>query len=479
MPAHVAIVHGWSDTSKSFEGLREYLVASGHDVTQIWLGDYVSTDDDVRVEDVAKRMEAVLRQSLRKHRLVEPFDLIVHSTGGLVAREWLAQFYPQGTGCPAKRIVMLAPANFGSPLAAKGKSMIGRIGKGWDNWFQTGTGMLNALELASPYQWNLARRDLFDAGDGHPGPYGEDKLWPFVIVGTRGYPSGLKRMVNEDGSDGTVRAPAANLNAVGLTIDFATDHRHPRVTPWPSRNPGFNIPFAILPDRDHSSIHRPAADTQSTAALANRLGKLINDALACNSPARYRQMHDEWRRISDDTHDLATNVEMREKSFTANEPPSAAFHQYMQVVVNVRDDYGQPVDDYFLEFFAPGGDDGEDDAEIYFQRSVLEDVHVNGQMPSLRCLFADRTDLLNGFYKEVPDGRPKELAVSISAANPGPNVRYFDQTRIGAKGEVVVHALAQVTREGLGAERLLRNTTHLIEIVIPRKAVDKVFKLSP
>ena len=51
MPAHVAILHGWSDTSKSFHRLRSFLEANGHEVAGIWLGDYVSMDDDVRVEE--------------------------------------------------------------------------------------------------------------------------------------------------------------------------------------------------------------------------------------------------------------------------------------------------------------------------------------------------------------------------------------------------------------------------------------------
>ena len=45
---------------------------------------------------------------------------------------------------------LVAPANLGSPLAAKGKSLVGRIAKGCNNWFETGSEMLNALELASP-----------------------------------------------------------------------------------------------------------------------------------------------------------------------------------------------------------------------------------------------------------------------------------------------------------------------------------------
>src|SRR4051794_8106953 len=126
MAAQVAIVHGWSDTSKSFYSLRDFLVGNGYQAAQIWLGDYVSMDDDVRVEDVGRRMEIVIREAIAANKLTVPFDLIVHSTGGLVAREWISRYYPDGTQCPARKVIMLAPANFGSRLASLGKSMIGR-----------------------------------------------------------------------------------------------------------------------------------------------------------------------------------------------------------------------------------------------------------------------------------------------------------------------------------------------------------------
>src|SRR6266705_4482507 len=138
MPAQVAILHGWNDKSKSFQDLRDFLQANGYQTTPIWLGDYISTDDDVAVEDVAKRMEAVVNGVLNSGALTRPFDLIVHSTGGLVAREWIMRCQSDRRGCPVKRLVMLAPANFGSRLAGLGKSMIGRVATGWNNWFQSG-----------------------------------------------------------------------------------------------------------------------------------------------------------------------------------------------------------------------------------------------------------------------------------------------------------------------------------------------------
>ncbi len=233
MASSVLILHGWSDKAKSFHGLRDFLLANGWQTSEVWLSDYISLDDDVRIDDVGKRMNDVVRDALASGQLKVPFDLIVHSTAGSSPVTGSRATSPtaravDGTPCPVKRLIMLAPANFGSPLAHLGRSMLGRIFKGWNNWLQVGAGMLSALELASAYQWDLASRDLFDRGkDGHR-PYGKDRVWPFVIVGTRGYVDHLLQMVNEKGSDGTVRCAAANLNAIGLTVDSA----RAATTPW-------------------------------------------------------------------------------------------------------------------------------------------------------------------------------------------------------------------------------------------------------
>jgi pimeloyl-ACP methyl ester carboxylesterase len=475
MPAQVAIVHGWSDTSRSFHKLRDFLQANGYAVAEIWLGDYVSMDDDVRVEDVAKRMQSVVRQAIANGDLKEPFDLIVHSTGGLVAREWLARFHPTGRNCPVKRIVMLAPANFGSRLASLGKSMIGRLAKGWNNWFQTGAEMLKGLELASPYQWDLACRDLLDPAGPGTGPYGAEKVWPFVIVGSRAYPSGLRQIVNENGSDGTVRAAAANLNATGMTVDFVGDPADPSIELWGWRSGQLWFPFAVLADRDHSTIVDPAGNPGSTPELSAQLGTLILQALRCDSPQAYAALYEAWDRISEATARLGQDSAALVSSFTDDAPKPEALHQYFHIITRVVDDHGQPVDDYFLEFFPPHA--RSDQPAIYFHSEVLEHVHVNGIRPNLRALFVDRDDLLANYYPMMRQKQSREVAVSITAAELGRNIRYFDSSRVGASGHLVVHKEDEDERAKLEA-RLFRNTTHLVEIVIPRQPIDKVFKLS-
>jgi pimeloyl-ACP methyl ester carboxylesterase len=460
MPNQVVILHGWSDTSNSFHLLADFLRPTGRVTVPLWLGDYISLDDDVRIPDVAKQLHAIIQEAIGKGTLQTPFDLIVHSTGGLVAREWLNTYFGSDPAqVPVKRLVMLAPANYGSKLASMGQSLIGRVLKGWDNWFHTGKEMLNALELGSPYQWSLVQRDQLALPGTTVGRslYGDGGIWPFVITGTHPYPSALRQIVNEDGADGTVRVPAANLNTLGMTLDFTAGNEAPVATPWTNRFQGA-FPLAVLPTRTHASIIQPAGGDISgeTPAQQHQLGDLILQALNCQTPQEYQSIGDAWGQISEQAVQVA----------------DTRFHQFLQLNVFVMDDEGNPVNDYFLEFSGPN-DDESDESTVYFHTSVLRDVHTNSVSGAYRCLYADRTDLMNGFYPKIQAGSPRILTMSLSANPPGKNIRYFSSTESGAKGSYKLHD------EVLEQDRWLkRNTTHFLQIVIPRQPLPQVFTVS-
>lgn len=468
--SHIAILHGWSDTHSSFTNLASFLNENGFQT--VHLADYLSMKDDVRIEDVAIRMQAVIEEMLTAGTLVAPFDLIVHSTGGLVAREWITRFYADGIGCPAKRVVMLAPANFGSPLASTGKSMLGRVLKGFDNWFEVGERVLDELELASAYQWDLACRDLLSPDGPASGPYGPDKIMPFVIIGTRGYTDSIRRIVNKNGTDGTISCAAANLNVVGLTLDFSGPDEKPVPVAW-SQRCDVTIPFAILPDRNHATICDPLA-APALAGIPDQLGELILQALACASADGYAATAAQWEQITDRTHSLRNDPATRATLVGTSDTDS--LHQYFQVVVAVVDNHGRPVPDYFIEFYCPEtGARGENDEMVIFHRQVLDDVHVNKLDASRRSFLIDRTDLFDKYYASQP--KVHTLAASLSAADLGPNVRYFAQEKRGAKGEITIHARDPEKREGLPG-RLHHNRTHLVKIIIPRRPMPGVFKLN-
>lgn len=471
MARQVLIIHGWSDTSKSFQPLATFLAAHGYQPKELWLGDYISLDDDVRVADVGKRMGQVVDQLIASKELAASFDVIVHSTGGLVAREWLTSYYRgDAAKCPMKRLIMLAPANYGSKLAATGKSFLGRVIKGYNNWFQTGTGILNDLELGSAYQWELAQRDIVRApGAGADHYYGADLVWPFVIVGTHPYASLLRQLVNENGADGTVRACAANLNARGVTIDFRYTDPARMFQPWESRL-DVDVPLAVLPTRTHGSVIDPdrgAADSKEsipeTDAEKAVLGELILQALGCQTAAEYQGIVTTWNDITEATSARRKTVPEKEADF---------YHQYMQANFYVIDDSGQPVNDYFLEFYSDTLK-RNDDANVYLHSKVIEDVKVNSLNKASRNVYFDRTDLIEGYYPLVPGKEPAKLFMSLSAAAPGKNVGYFQSEKVGASGDVPIHLEGEKTKRWLQ-----RNTTHFVQIIIPRTPGANVFRLT-
>jgi pimeloyl-ACP methyl ester carboxylesterase len=470
MARHVLIIHGWSDTSKSFRVLADFLNTNNYQTSELWLGDYISMDDDVRVADVGKRMSHVIEEKIQNGELPLSFDVIVHSTGGLVAREWLTtHFRGRAQECPMKRLVMLAPANYGSKLAATGKSMLGRIVKGYNNWFQTGQGMLNDLELGSSYQWELAQRDILIAPGttNNDSYYGEDRVWPFVIVGSHPYNGLLRQIVNEDGGDGTVRVCAANLNTQGITIDFRHNDLAQAITTWGSRLDNFSVPLAVLPTRTHASVVDPLRrekdnqeDIDETPEEREKLGQLILEALACNDFHQYKNLQQAWFEFSE------TTAERRKTSVKPD-----YYHQYMQANFEVCDDTGQPINDYFIEFFSNTAKKN-DDANVYMHHHVIEDVKINSQNQACRNFYFDRTDLIEGYYSRLPNKDDPILYLSISAASPGKNIQYFANEKIGASMDIPIHCQNdEVIRW------LKRNSTHFVKIILPRQPADDVFKL--
>ena len=156
----VIFVHGWSVTNTDTYGeLPARLIAESArsggpalDVQHIYLGQYVSFRDEVRVADISRAFDAALGAVLRDAGANRRFVCITHSTGGPVVRDWFDRIYVQGKRigeCPMSHLIMLAPANFGSALAQLGKTRLAAI-KAWFDGVEPGQGVLDWLELGSP-----------------------------------------------------------------------------------------------------------------------------------------------------------------------------------------------------------------------------------------------------------------------------------------------------------------------------------------
>ncbi|CAI2718924.1 protein of unknown function [Nitrospina watsonii] len=162
------IIHGWSDCSTSFKKLKQFLIDNQVGTVQtILYADYESREDNITFNDVVDGLnDQMIENGIidADGNKLKDVNVIVHSTGGLVIRHWIWQYYHEHIDdCPVKRLLMLAPANFGSPLAHRGKSFLGSLFKGrWKigDMLEVGRNLLNGLELASPYQWDLSHQDV-------------------------------------------------------------------------------------------------------------------------------------------------------------------------------------------------------------------------------------------------------------------------------------------------------------------------------
>jgi hypothetical protein len=439
MPTTV-ILHGYSDNRESFAPLAAYLKEKHISTVSVYLGDYVSLEDSVTIQDLAKGFAKALEENKIKTGRGD-LDLIVHSTGSLVVREWLTRYYLEaGLDCPLGHYLMLAPANFGSPIASLGKTMVGRILKGWNSGFQSGREVLNALELASPYSRELARRDTFGARSF----YDPSICMTAVLVGSKPYQTGLRKVVDRNGGDGTVYVSTANLNTSGLTLEFGPEHMPVVVKPWPST--AKPIAFGVLPDRDHASITRPDVGKSN-------LGKMIVDFLSLSTSVEYARFSAACEKLTAQT--LPPN------------PREDIYHTYQNIVSKVTDDLGFPVKDYFLEFYekAKSVADKEkiDPLMVKIHKEILEDVHTCDQDSSYRSLFFDLTDLEDAL------ATGKKLMFSVSAAPLSPLISYS----AGEENDV-----GELAVSGVAGNIFWRaNQTLFVDIVIHRQQAQKVFQL--
>ena len=255
----VVLLHGYSNRQQSFRPWREALIANGYDPTTIRLGDYVSLSNEITIKDIAEGLDRALREEAGLSA-DEPFDAIVHSTGGLVIREWLATYQRRRR---LKRLIALAPASFGSPLAHRGEELArrgvpGRAQLGPD-FLETGHQVLLGLELASRYTWELAHRDLLrDVAIYDDSP---DSPFPFVFIGLSDYGRLKRLLIGDPGSDGTVRWAGAAMNTRKISVDLtrepgAKEGGRFEICDWHN----IDAPLVLLPELNHGTIVSEPSD---------------------------------------------------------------------------------------------------------------------------------------------------------------------------------------------------------------------------
>jgi pimeloyl-ACP methyl ester carboxylesterase len=438
MPSPIVIVHGWSDRARSFRKLAAFLRDElGRSVTTIDLADWVSLNDEITYRDLRHALQRAWQEH-PKIRGRTDVHLVTHSTGALVVRDWMTTFYTPST-VPFRRHVMLAPANFGSQLAHKGRAWYGRAFKGWRSGFETGTHLLRGLELASPYTWELAERELF----GRKRWYGTDRVLAVVLVGNSGY-GGVAAVTDEVGGDGTVRVSTANLNAARLTLDYTADPARPRPTLKQVHGES-QIAFGVSDGDNHSSI-----------AFKTRRGRPRGPHTA------------DWllRALTTRPSGWAAFVEELEQATAAlyqSRSREAYFRGYQNTVIRARDDLGNPVEEFLIEFsrgrrsrFVP------DQFSALFQRDVITDVHNYKPECSHRSFYVD-VDLLQRQLGQ------RTMYLELEAL---PKYRSGQAVGYGKLGKLALEG-ARVR------QYFVRNRTLLIDLHVRRVVGPKALRLEP
>jgi hypothetical protein len=390
MREYTLIIHGWSDCSSSFVALKKQLQKqSVGTVDTILYGDYQSREDNITFNDV---IDGLNDQMIEKG-IIEPdgtkkadLNIVVHSTGGLVIRHWIWHYYAHRIDeCPIKRIVMLAPANFGSPLAHRGKSFLGRLVKGrWKvgDLLEVGRKLLDGLELASPYQWQLAHHDIFTGKDSY---YNRNQIQLTILTGIEDY-AGLRGWVNKPGTDGTIVIAGSTINSVKLKLDFSNpDKPHE----WKQIDTTDDFCFGVLPNLDHGSIVSSFEDNDADIV------ELLVEALSQKTAGEFGKFKKRLKQTTDQTYKLYSGKD-------ANR-----FSKFQQFIIHGLDDHGESVRDFTMEFEVyktSKADDNtvsdrsyfnnlEQDLSDRFQKILMGQIHTHNTDSSYRRLLVNLYEL--------------------------------------------------------------------------------------
>jgi len=368
-------IHGWSDSAEAFNAMiHEVLQGGHHERYSVCLADFTSLDDEVTFTDLVEAMQA----AWLAHRLPlegKSVSVITHSTGALVLRAWLRRYYPHG-GSPISHALLLAPPNFGSYLAHKGRAVYGRVLKGMASPkpFEVGEKLLIDLELASPFLWDLASFDVCSPSTS----FQPSDILTTIAIGNRGY-QGIASAANIPGSDGVVSLASAQLIAQRITVQYAEDR--PIVTCTPSYA---QVALAIIPEVDHASIlGTPHPTTAVIRACIDALLVQEGDFPAYCQRLSHANMH------------------------YIQQDPALGFQQ---MICRVTNQYQQAVEDYYI------------DCRNNMRGHAVCAVHTHSQAPAYRAFTMRVID------RDIASGMQIGITGMPSLQTPGVCVGYKPYT---------------------------------------------------
>jgi hypothetical protein len=388
MARPLVLIHGYSADGAEMLTLKSAvaraLLHRGIESTPIDVCNYVSLNNEVTIQDLAEGLD----RALRKQGIfdgTQDFDAIVHSTGMLVLRTWLANGGPAGGNlrlAHLKHLIGLAPATWGSPQAHKGRTWLGAMIKGNRNigpdFLNAGDLILEGLELGSSFTWELAHRDLLGVAPFYDD--GPDTPFVAVFIGNQPY-DGLASAANDPGTDGTVRWSGCSLNTrkviVDLTVPPQSAAGRVHITPWALSR--LDIPMIAVNGRNHGTL---IADPEPGML------EQIAGFLQVNNQAGYSAWLAGAREYGNAALKAmkinpgagADGLEGGVKKYFGIGRAGVPMEGWQQFVVHARDQHGDGVPDYMIEILAQ-----QPDGNWALFEEMYTDVHPYGPDPSYRC----------------------------------------------------------------------------------------------
>ena len=449
MATKLLILHGYSDGATSFTGLRDFFEANGYARDDVFLLNYASMDDQSMFSDFADKLDEDYEKKFGDERI----DVACHSTGSLVVRLWLDLHFARQRVAgkakprsPVKHLLMFAPANFGSDLAEMGQSFLGKFRSTFFNsnrksgdFLESGKFVLQGLEPASPFQWDLSGRDLHGEGFFNPDLGDDNVCFPFVFAAGKAY-GGLQAQIIKDrkkpGTDGTVRICGTSMNTRKCVVDFCNRKVNPI---WLKERKFENMAFAIFGGFNHGSIVEHGDDFEKGP------GKWAIKALTVDTGTKYAAFAEECHEFTKQNYEGAP---------------------YQQFFFNVRDDVGLPVRDFYIDFYAQLHDDSvHEKLTLEFDKAFELEFYRHSADPSCRVLLLNLA-LLRDYLKRLKAAKAR-LVFDVYAISPIKEVRYLP-------------AFAVVFDDTSNADEptfLHENTTTLVQIILNRVASDEVLHL--
>lgn len=446
----VVFVHGWSViNTDTYGGLPQALAANNGavKVTHLFLGKYISFADEVTVDDLARGMQhAVNTEVLPLLQPNEKFACITHSTGGPVVRCWLELYFKdQLQHCPLQHLIMLAPANHGSALAQLGKGRLSRL-VSMAQQVEPGTGVLSWLELGSDQSWQLNLSWLQYACVAR-------QFFVTVLTGQsidRALYDHLNSYTGEPGSDGVVRAAAANMNFALLRLVQQPQGQFELQRFAQAEN----FAFGILPGLSHSGADMGIMrSVKATDPGTHPTVHWILQCLKVRDGAEYQQLVNDLQQLTTLTQ---KNEHKKVESVGFLFDRKFITSRYSMLVFRVCDDRQNSLNDYDIKFTA-----GPDYNENHLPSGFCVDRQRNQQNPGKLTYYVD-FDLLKSWLKKP------ELADCFGFkvhARPSSGFAYYQVAEYRGHFKALSQYIAP-------------NQTLMIEIELKRVVHEGVFQLT-